>query len=91
MIGDISNDIFKSKIQQREKARQRKTDIRNVMEMLLAVLNDLFQAFVQDKEVDTLCTSLRELQNHVNLTLDKISTRYTKCAVPRIGPNFHMY
>jgi len=91
MIGDISNDIFKSKIQQREKARQRKTDIRQVMEMLLAVLNDLFQAFVHDKEVDTLCTSLLELQNHVNMTLTKISVRYTKCAVPHIGPNFHMY
>ena len=91
MIGDISNDIFKSKIQQREKARQRKTDIRQVMEMMLAVLNDLFQAFVQDKEIDTLCTSLLGLQAHVNATLDKISTRYTKCAVPRIGLNFHMY
>ena len=91
MIGDISNDIFKSKIQQREKARQRKTDIRQVMEMMLAVLNDLFQAFVQDKEIDTLCTSLLELQAHVNTTLDKISARYTKCAVPRIGLNFHMY
>ena len=91
MIGDISNDIFKSKIQQREKARQRKTDIRQVMEMMMAVLNDLFQAFVQDKEIDTLCTSLLGLQAHVNATLDKISTRYTKCAVPRIGLNFHMY
>jgi len=91
MIGDISNDVFKSKIQQREKARQRKTDIRQVMEMLMAVLNDLFQTFVQNKEVDTLCTSLRELQNHVNTTLTKISARYTKCAVPHIGPNFHMY
>ena len=91
MIGDISNDIFKSKIQQREKARQRKTDIRQVMEMMMAVLNDLFQAFVQDKDTDTLCQSLMELQNHVNTTLDKISVRYTKCAVPRIGTNFHMY
>ena len=91
MIGDASEEVFKSKIQQREKARQRKTDIRQVMEMMMAVLNDLFQAFVQAKDVDTLCQSLMELQNHVNTTLDKISVRYTKCAVPRIGPNFHMY
>ena len=91
MIGDASEEVFKSKIQQREKARQRKTDIRQVMEMMMAVLNDLFQAFVQDKDTDTLCQSLMELQNHVNTTLDKISVRYTKCAVPRIGPNFHMY
>jgi hypothetical protein len=91
MIGDITEDIFKSKIQQREKARQRKTDIRQVMEMLMAVLNDLFQAFGQNKEIDTLCTSLTELQTHVNITLNNISARYTKCAVPRIGPNFHMY
>lgn len=46
MIGDIDEDEFKRKIQQREKARHRKTDIVQVLEMYTTVLNDLFQAYV---------------------------------------------
>jgi hypothetical protein len=88
MIGDVSEDEFKKKIQQREKARQRKTDIRQVIEMLRAVLLDLFQDFGQTKNTETLYLSLRELQTHYNETLDKVSKRYSNCAVPRLLGNF---
>jgi hypothetical protein len=88
MIGDLPEDEFKKKIQQREKARQRKTDIRQVIEMLRAVLLDLFQDFAQTKNTDTLYLSLRELQKHYNETLDKVSMRYNKCAVPKLLGNF---
>jgi hypothetical protein len=88
MIGDIPEDEFKRKIQQREKARQRKTDIHQVIDMLRAVLMDLFQDFAQTKNTDTLYLSLRELQTHYNDTLDKVSKRYSNCAVPRLMGNF---
>jgi len=88
MIGDIPEDEFKKKIQQREKARQRKTDIHQVIEMLRAVLLDLFQDFAHTKNTDTLYLSLRELQTHYNETLDKVSKRYSSCAVPTLYGNF---
>ena len=88
MIGDLSEDEFKKKIQQREKARQRKTDIRQVIEMLRAVLLDLFQDFAQTKNTDTLYLSLCELQKHYNETLQKVSKRYSNCAVPSLIGNF---
>ena len=88
MIGDLPEDEFKRKIQQREKARLRKTDIRQVIEMLRAVLLDLFQDFAQTKNTDTLYLSLCELQKHYNETLDKVSKRYSNCAVPRLLGNF---
>jgi uridine kinase len=88
MIGDFSEDDFKKKIQQREKARQRKTDIRQVVAMYVEVLNDLFQALVQTKDVGALADSLQELKTHVNTTLDAVSKRYTKCSVPRITENY---
>ena len=91
MIGDLTEDTFKVKIQQREKARQRKTDIRQVLEMVLTVLNDLFQTFEQDKDIDALSVSLTRFMSHVNSTFDKISARYSKCSVPRIMENFVMY
>jgi ribosomal protein S27AE len=88
MIGDFTDDEFKKKIQQREKARQRKTDIRQVVAMYIEVLNDLFQALVQTKDVGALADSLQELRSHVNTTLDAVSKRYTKCSVPRITENY---
>jgi hypothetical protein len=86
MMKDISEDVFKKKIQQREKARQRKTDIRQVLEMFTAVLNDLFQMFVTPEgNVATLFHSLCELRVHTDETLLKISRRWNNCAVPRIN------
>jgi len=87
MIGDITEDEFKRKIQQREKARQRKTDIRQVLDMYQAVLVDVFQVFSHDKVVPDLVTALDELKNHVNTTLRAVSHCYSKCAVPFINEN----
>lgn len=91
MIGDIDEDEFKRKIQQREKARQRKTDIRQVLEMVSGVLTDLFQTFVQDTNVTNLASSLEGLRKHVNSTMDMVSKRYSNCAVPKFGENFELY
>jgi len=90
MIGDFSENEFKRKIQQREKARQRKTDIRQVLEMYQAVLNDLFQAFVASKNTADLMTALWELRDHVNSTLKSVSKRYTNCATPTITDGFEL-
>jgi len=84
MIGDMSDDEFKKKIQQREKANQRKRDIRQVVDMYLAVLVDLFQAYTAPlSSLDTLVESLNGLQEHYNSTLDNIHKCY-KCVVPKI-------
>ena len=91
MIGDIDEDEFKRKIQQREKARHRKTDIVQVLEMYTTVLNDLFQAYVVDGDYNSICEALTSLQTHFNSTMDTISKRYSKCATPRITENFAMY
>jgi len=91
MIGDISDDIFKSKIQQREKARQRKTDISQVLDMYVAVLTDLFQSFTRDCDENILVNSLVELKKHVNDTLADVSRRYSKCSVPIISDKFDVY
>ncbi len=90
MMGDINEDEFKRRIQQREKARLRKNDIRQVMEMLVAVLVDLFQEFDRSGNVHVLEASLNELQEHVNTTLNSVSKRWTNCAVPLIRPGFNI-
>jgi ribosomal protein S27AE len=90
MIGDINEDVFKKKIQQREKARQRKGDIHQVLEMYTTVLNDLFQSFVSTSRCSELVESLNELRRHFNATMHTVSCRYSQCAVPTIMENFDM-
>ena len=85
ILNDISEDEFKRKIQQREKARNRKTDIRQVLEMFSTVLIDLFQAYVNDQDINKLVNSLNELRTHVNSTFTVVSKRFGKCAVPSIS------
>ena len=90
MICDFSENEFKKKIQQREKARQRKTDIRQVLEMYQAVLNDLFQAYYVNKNAVDLMAALQEVRMHVNSTLKNVSKRYTNCATPTITEGFEL-
>lgn len=88
MIGDVNEDEFKKKIQQREKARQRKTEISQVLDMYMTVLNDLFQGFANDGDCDGMGGSLDELRNHFNTTMTAVSVRYSKCAIPVLAENF---
>jgi hypothetical protein len=88
MIGDIPEDQFKKKIQQREKANQRKRAIRQVLEMYTTVVTDLFQAFLVTKDIGVLHTSLCGLRDHYNATLQRVHFTY-KCAVPNLLANFN--
>jgi hypothetical protein len=91
MIGDINEDEFKRKIQQREKARQRKGEIHQVLEMYTTVLGDLFQSFASNNSASELVESLDELRNHFNATMLAVSNRYSKCAIPVLTENFDMH
>jgi len=84
MIGDMNEEEFKRRIQQREKARQRKTDIRQVLEMYTAVVNDLFQMYIQDSQLEILSNSMKELWLHTTTTMSAVSRRWSNCAVPRL-------
>ena len=100
MIGDIDENEFKKKIQQREKSHQRKRDIQQVVEMYLTVLLDLFQTFhsnsttpsscilIKKSNTDALIQSLHGLRDHYNTTLTKVQFVY-KCAIPSINDDFN--
>jgi len=87
MIGDIDESVFKKKIQQREKANNRKNDIRQVVEMYLTVIIDIIQSFIENLDVKTMVETLKGLRDHYNTTLKKIQFCY-KCAVPTLLDNF---
>ena len=91
MLKDFTDEIFKRKLQQREKARQKKTEIMQILEMYQAVTVDLFQSFVANKDVQMAQEAFTRLRDHVNEELRAVSRRYTNCAVPTINDNFVVY
>jgi hypothetical protein len=84
MLQDFTEEEFKRKIQQREKAASRKTEIRQVLEMYTTVLVDLFQKFMETKDVAALEHSIFGLKDHTQATLKTVSTWYQNCAVPSL-------
>lgn len=91
MIGDFTDEVFKKKLQQREKARQKKTEIRQVLDMYQTVTVDLLQQFTQHRTLETVIQEFQQLRAHVNTELRAISKRYTNCAVPLIQDNYTVY
>jgi hypothetical protein len=87
MIGDIDEEVFKKKVQQREKANNRKADIRQVIDMYMTILIDIIQSFVGSRDVSIMLANLIGLREHYNDTLAKIQFCY-KCSVPVIDPQF---
>jgi hypothetical protein len=91
MIKDFTDEVFKKKLQQREKARQKKTEIRQVLEMYQAVTIDLFQSLLQHKDPSVTVQEFAQLREHTNEELRKVSKRYTNCSVPLIREDYSLY
>ena len=91
MLKDFTDEVFKKKLQQREKAREKSRSIRQIMEMYQAVTIDLFRTLVENKDLDGTLQSFVNLRSHTNECLTKISKRFTNCAVPLIGDDFSCY
>lgn len=85
MLGTISEDEFKRKLQQREKSENKKREIREVLEMYTTVCTDIFQRIVQTPH-DNLYEETVTIQQHTAQLLVSISMRW-KCATP----NFNEY
>jgi len=91
MLKDFTEEVFKKKLQQREKAREKKEAIRQVLDMYQAVTIDLFRTLMANKDCSAALQAFTNLRDHTNECLTKISKRFTKCAVPHIQEDFGCY
>ena len=91
MLKDFTEDIFKKKLQQREKASEKKEAIRQVLDMYQAVTIDLFRTLQEDGKCEEALRSFTNLRDHANECFSKISRRFTNCATPNIRENFDCY
>jgi len=87
MIGDFDDEHFKRRLQQREKAREKKRDIRSVIEMYQAVVLDIFQKIANDPRTNYI-SELYAIRDHVN-EIFEMSSRTWGCARHMVYPNWH--
>jgi len=88
MKGEISEHQFKSRIQQTEKAREKKRDIQNIMEMFGGVLKDLLiQLFNRAIQLDEMKVMVENLAVYMNESLRKVKVLYDNCVMEFVDTN----
>ena len=87
MIGDFDDENFKRRLQQREKAREKKRDVRSVIEMYQAVVLDIFQKIANDTRTNYMA-ELYAIRSHVNEMFEMTSKTWG-CSKHVIHTNWH--
>lgn len=86
MLGTLTEEDFKRKLQQREKSENKKREIREVLEMYTTVCTDVLQRIVQTPR-ENLIPEILAIRQHTEQLFTSISSRW-KCAVPRFSEQY---
>lgn len=85
MLNEISEEDFKIKIQRIEKTYRRKTEIRQVLQMLVDTAGDILRQMVREPHrVNEFQDVLQELRMYYNQSQEMLSVRYN-CVTPRLN------
>ena len=90
MMNILSEDKFKSKIQSREKAGEKKTEILNIINTYQVVTSEITQRILtvtNGEQFNQLFSEFDNIRIYINDLLRGISIRYS-CVTPRITENF---
>lgn len=85
MMKDISEAVFKQKIQQRDKKIQKCTEVANILNTYQIVTAEIVQRMNQAEthELNDMINEIFEIVRYTNDLMTKVSTRYS-CVTPRI-------
>lgn len=92
MIKDISEDIFKRKIQQREKLNMKNSEVTNVLNTYQLISSELIQRVIQSEsytDADKISNEFVELRTYINELMTKISRSYL-CVVPSLNDTYYI-
>jgi hypothetical protein len=92
MIGDLDEEKFKKELQKKEKARQRKSEIYDILNTYMTVSREQMQNAVRNyniaEEVKKISDEMHVLRDYINDEFGKVSRRYN-CVVPRVDPSWY--
>jgi hypothetical protein len=83
MLGTITEEQFRFRIQCTEKAREKEKTIKDVLDMFVTVGTDLLNTFVANRGTEAFDEQHKWLLEYSNSELDKIRDLY-RTMVPRI-------
>ena len=90
LTNSITEDEFKKKLQQMEKKREKKRDIRNILTMFSHTCADIVRQLIREPEhVKELGEILRQLRQYTNDTFQGIQKRYNGSA-PMISEQWEL-
>ena len=81
ILNEISKDIFKAKLQQREKKVEKRREIHQVLQLIVQTSADFFRSALIEKDYNTCIQNMTALVDYANTTMEKISRKYS-CVVP---------
>lgn len=87
IMGELEEDKWKRMLQIREKARNKKMDMRLILETLIAVSVDIFNRVMTSKHVHELDALLKEfqcIQSHINECFEKHAVRFASSVKQQI-------
>lgn len=92
MMGELSEEDFKKRIQRKERDREKRRDFRNVLTMFIDTSGDLLRQLVMDKnrffEIHDIISKLISYSGKEML---RISKRYNNCVVPYFSDDWSFH
>jgi hypothetical protein len=90
LMKNITEEEFKKKLQQLEKRREKKRDIRNILTMFSHTCADIIRQLIEDhSRLNELCEVLMQLRSYTNQTFYTIQKRYS-CIAPMISEGWDL-
>ena len=91
MLGEMSEEAFKKELQKLEKARQKKSEIHDILTTYQTVCRDQLRLVIDNQrnltEIERIRGELFTLREYINDQMTIVSKRYT-CVTPRITENW---
>lgn len=92
MINDISEDIYKKELQKREKDRNKRRDMTDILAMFETVAKEIMYKILREtipQKIDDYLLELKTLRTYANDHMSLVSKRY-KCIYPLITETWIM-
>ena len=92
MLGDIDETKFKKELQKKEKARQKKQELYDILNTYMTVSREQMQNAVRNynipEEVVKIADEMQVLREYINGEFSKVSKRYN-CVVPLVNEGWY--
>lgn len=89
MLNQIDEEIFKRRIQEREKRENKKREIRKILEMITTVGREMLTEYIQHHRRESLYNEMTNLIDYTNQSIKLVNKNY-QCSFKLINSKFEL-